>query len=319
MVLATGAPAAVKKMFSAASRNEGNHSQQRGEIMARVRGASATKEMRKSAGGGKFISLKDGDEVEGCFAGVLKHGLEGELAEPLGMEVVWIDGANGRYSIEYDPKVHSEDDMRVTFVWNFLVRGEAEDGSQDEMKIFQQGPQFFDQFIKHKDKKGYGYWFTISRTGSGQFDTKYSLDREDKIDDADIEDIKQLELLDLDKEATSTREDDRGDNNKEDKKSRRSSRRRRAADAARTTSDEDGSSRASSNGSLSDEQRQKLKAACMALPDPTKAQDALKKRLGIAKLGDIVSDQFDDAITFIANIAAGEGDEAADVDDPFFD
>ena len=109
--------------------------------MARVRGATATKELRKSAGGGKFLTLKDGDEVEGCFAGVLKHGLEGDLAEPLGVEVVWINGQNGRYSVEYDPNVHDDDDMRVSFMWNILVRGGAEDGSEDEMKIFQQGPQ----------------------------------------------------------------------------------------------------------------------------------------------------------------------------------
>jgi hypothetical protein len=272
--------------------------------MARVRGASATKEMRKNAGGGKFISLKDGDEVEGCFAGVLKHGLEGELAEPLGMEVVWKDGPNGRYSVEYDPKVHDEDDMRVTFVWNFLVRGDAEDGSQDEMKIFQQGPQFFDQFIKHKDKKGYGYWFTIGRTGSGQFDTKYALDREDKIDDAEVEDIKKQD--------------------KDEKRPRRT-RRRRAADGARTTNsgDDGGNSKGDSDRSNGDgldaKQRGELKAACMALPDPTKAQEALKGRLGVAKLSDIIGSQFDDAMSFIANIAAGEGDGAADVDDPFFD
>jgi hypothetical protein len=296
--------------------------------MARVRGASATKEMRKNAGGGKFISLKDGDEVEGCFAGVLKHGLEGELAEPLGMEVVWKDGPNGRYSVEYDPKVHDEDDMRVTFVWNFLVRGDAEDGSQDEMKIFQQGPQFFDQFIKHKDKKGYGYWFTIGRTGSGQFDTKYALDREDKIDDAEVEDIKKLELLDLDKEASDTRGDARGDTDKDedkDEKRPRRTRRRRAADGARTTNsgDDGGNSKGDSDRSNGDgldaKQRGELKAACMALPDPTKAQEALKGRLGVAKLSDIIGSQFDDAMSFIANIAAGEGDGAADVDDPFFD
>ena len=57
----------------------------------------------------------------------------------------------------------------------------------------------------------------------------------------------------------------------------------------------------------------------MALPDPKKAQESLKSRLGVEKLGDIVSSQFDDAMAFIANIAAGEGDAAADVDDPFFD
>lgn len=290
--------------------------------MARVRGATATKEMRKSAGGGKFLTLKDGDEYECCFAGVLKHGLEGDEAEPLGVEVVWIDGANGRYSVEYDPKVHDEDDMRVSFLWNVLVRGEADDGSEDEMKIFQQGPQFFDLFIRHKDKKGYGYWFTVGRKGSGQFDTKYSLDREDKIPDDEIADIKQMELHDLDKAASDSSRNEAQEEDKEDKKSRRS-RRRRAADAARTTSksdDSNGKGKAQSNGDgLSDAQRQELKAACMALPDPTKAQESLKSRLGVSKLGDIVSSQFDDAMSFIANIAAGEGDNEAPIDDPFFD
>jgi hypothetical protein len=292
--------------------------------MARVRGATATKEMRKSAGGGKFLTLKDGDEYECCFAGVLKHGLEGDDAEPLGVEVVWIDGANGRYSIEYDPKVHNEDDMRVSFMWNVLVRGGADDGSEDEMKIFQQGPQFFDLFIKHKDKKGYGYWFTIGRTGAGQFDTKYSLDREDKIPDEEIDDIKEMELHDLDKAASDSSRNEEREEEKQEKKSRRSSRRRRAADAARTTSSGDsgsngeGNSRSNGDG-LSKQQRDELKAACMALPDPGKAQEALKGRLGVAKLGDIISSQFDDAMAFIANIAAGEGDGGANVDDPFFD
>lgn len=293
--------------------------------MARVRGAKATKEMRKNAGGGKFVTLKDGDEVEGCFAGVLKHGLEGEGAEPLGVEVIWIEGKTSRYSVEYDPKIHNEDDMRVSFMWNVLVRGEAEDGSEDEMKIFQQGPQFFDQFIKHKDKKGYGFWFTLSREGSGQFDTKYSLDREDKISDDDIEDVKGMQLHDLDKEASNTRDDDDKEE-EEDKKPRRDrSRRRRASDAARTTSDDKGDDSKSkdngrSNGDLlSTQQRDKLKEACVALPDPKKAQESLKSRLGVSKLGDIIASQFDDAMAFVANIAAGEGNSAADVDDPFFD
>jgi hypothetical protein len=291
--------------------------------MARVRGATATKELRKSAGGGKFLTLKDGDEYEICFAGVLKHGLEGDLAEPLGVEVVWIDGRNGRYSVEYDPNTHNEDDMRVSFMWNVLVRGGAEDGSEDEMKIFQQGPQVFDQFIKHKDKKGYGYWFTIAREGSGQLDTKYDLTREDRIPDQEIEDIKQLELHDLDKEASDSARDEGREEQKEEKKPRRS-RRRRAADAARTTSNDDsgsnGEGKSRSNGDgLSKQQRDELKAACMALPDPGKAQEALKSRLGVAKLGDIVGSQFDDAMGFVANIAAGEGDGEAEVDDPFFD
>jgi len=287
--------------------------------MARVRGATATKEMRKNAGGGKFLTVKDGDEYEVCFAGVLKHGLEGDLAEPLGMEVVWIDGANGRYSVEYDPKAHDEDDMRVSFMWNVLVRGEADDGSGDEMKIFQQGPQFFDLFIRHKDKKGYGYWFTIGRKGSGQFDTKYSLDREDKIPDGEIEDIKQMELHDLDKEASNTRSDAQSEE-EEEKKPRRS-RRRRASDAARTAGS-DGSNGKGNPGnadSLSSQQREDMKAACLALPDPGAAQQALKSRFGVAKLGDIISSQFDEAMGFIANIAAGEGSGSAEVDDPFFD
>jgi len=291
--------------------------------MARVRGATATKAMRKTVGGGKFISLKDGDEVEGCFAGVLKHGLEGELAEPLGIEVVWIEGKNGRYSVEYDPNQHDEDDMRVSFMWNFLVRGEAEDGSQDEMKILQQGPQFFDLFIKHKDKKGYGYWFTIGRTGSGQFDTKYSLDREDKIPEEEIEDIKEQELLDLDKEASNTRNESEEKAEEEEKPRRNRSRRRRAADAARTTertkSDSNGKSKAAISNGLSQKQRDDLKAACLSLPDSGKAQESLKTRLGIAKLGDIAADQFDEAMAFLRGFATNEEADAAEVDDPFFD
>jgi hypothetical protein len=316
-LLATVACRAVKKKFSATQRSKQPPKQKEGKDMAKVRGATATRELRKNAGGGKFLTLKDGDEYEVCFAGVLKHGLEGDLAEPLGVEVVWIDGSNGRYSVEYDPNVHDDADMRVSFMWNVLVRGDAEDGSQDEMKILQQGPQFFDAFIKHKNKKGYGYWFTVGRTGSGQFDTRYSLDREDKIPEDEIDDIKQMSLHDLDKESSNTRNEggDSANDDKEEKRSRRS-RRRRAADAARTTDSQ--KSNGSNGGGLSESQVRELKAACMALPDPPKAQEALKGRLNIAKISEIAADQFDDAMKFVANIAAGEGNDSEDIDDPFF-
>lgn len=292
--------------------------------MARVRGASAAKEMRKRAGGGKFLTLSDGDEVEVAFVGVLKHGLDEDddpLAEPFGIEVVWVNGRNGRYSIEYDPKQHDEDDMRVSFSWNVLVRGEAEDGSEDELKIFQQGPLFFDQFIRHKDRKGYGYWFTISRDGSGQFDTRYSLDKEDKIDSAEIEDMKQLDLHDLEKEITASRGENQQEQDDDDKPGRKRSRRRRARDAARSKSSKSESeSNGSSNGTgLTKDQRNELKAACVALPDPTQAQEALRSRFGIEKISEISANQFEEAKAFLENIARGEGHAGdEEEEDPFF-
>jgi hypothetical protein len=275
--------------------------------------------MRKNAGGGKFVSLKDGDEIEGAFAGVLAHGLEGDEAEPMGVEVVWIEGQNGRYSVEYDPAVHDADDMRVSFMWNVLVRGEAEDGSQDEMKILQQGSQLFDLFIKHKSKKGYSFWFTVGRTGSGQFDTKYSLDREDRLNEDDLEAIKKMELHDLDKEASASNRD-QGDDSDEDDKPKGRSRRRRAAEAPRTKSN-GASTSSGGNGStgLSSDQRSQIKAVLQGLKDPNQAQDSLKKRFGISKMSELPVDEFDAAKHFLENIGRGESDSAADVDDPFFD
>ena len=281
--------------------------------MARVRGATATRELRKQAGSGKFLTVSDGDAYEVAFAGVLKHGLEGDLAEPMGIEVVWKERRDGtRYSEEYDPKKHSEGDITVRFMWNVLVRGKAEDGSEDEMKIFEQGPQFFDQFIKHKDKKGYAYWFTISREGKGQFDTKYSLDREDAIPEGEVEDIKNMKLNDLDtanEENNNGNEDAPRDDNKSNGRSSGSNR-RRAADAPRTS--------ASGNGGLSDDQKSKIKEAMLQLPDPAKAKGAFMTRFGIEKLGELPPDKVDDAIGFINSIREGEGDTSGGVDDPFF-
>lgn len=300
--------------------------------MAKVRGATATSQMRKNAGGGKFLSLSDGDEVEVAFAGVLKHGVEGDAAEPMGVEVVWLEGKSGRYSVEYDPKKHREDDMKVSFMWNVLVRGSAEDGSEDEMKIFQQGGQFFDQFIKHKDKKGYHHWFSISRTGSGQFDTKYSLDREDPIEPEDIEDIKKMDLHDLDKES-SGREQQQEETTK---KPKREGRRRRAADAPRTASGESKSESKSDNGKsdngssktngdngngdtlVSNEQRDALKTLLSGLPDPLRGQALFTERFKVSKLRELTADQFDDAKLFIETVARGGAPEEK-VDDPFLD
>lgn len=278
--------------------------------MARVRGAAATEELAKKSGGGKYLTLEDGDEEMVAFVGVIKHGLEGDLCEPFGCEVVWIESATGRHSVEFDPKEHDESDARSQFAWNVLVRGDAEDGSQDEVKIFQQGPRFFKDWIRQKDKKGrsgYTSWFTLGRTGSGQFDTKYTLDREDEIDDADLEDLKSRELHDLEKEIFRTREDQAATKKP---KQRRSGGRTRASEAARGPSSNgksssDGDSNASggsnvsgANGNgaktpsataavISDSAATELRQMIKDMPNASDVMDNFKKKFEVDKLKDL--------------------------------
>ncbi len=287
--------------------------------MARVRGAAASTELSKKAGGGKFLTLEDGDEFEVAFLGVIKHGLEGDDAEPLGIEVVWLDGPNGRYSVEYDPNEHTEDDMRVQFAWNVLVRAEdKEDGSpgEDEVKIFQQGPRFFKDWIRQKDKKGYDYWFTLGHEGSGQFDTKYSLDREDKIDDDELADLKKYELHDLEKELFRDREEQKDKKGgKRNKKAR--SGRARATDASRTAAKSNGAN-GSSNGVISDTVAAELRQSIKDLPDAHTVMDKFKSKFEVGKLKELPSDKEVEARAWLSALSqtAPEPEKKQEVD-PF--
>lgn len=287
--------------------------------MARVRGDEATGEMRKRAGGGKFLSLKDGDSYQVAFAGRLQHGAKGDKGEPMGAEVVWLSSRNGkRFSEEYDPANadHDEDEVKVTFFWSVVVR---DDKGNCEARIFNQGARFYDEFVRLvvKKKNGVGYWFTIAREGSGQLDTEYHLDREDKFTEEELSMLKSFELHDLNKEAFQERDEE---DEKPQQKGRNPRRGKRSADEApRTSSGNNSHSSTAGNGTISDDQKNALKQALVNLKEVDGINESFQASFSIKRLKDLSSDKFDDAMTFLADIGRGEGDASSTVDDPFLD
>lgn len=294
--------------------------------MARVRGATAGNDLSKRAASGKFLTLSDGDVVKVAFLGVLKGDVE---AEPLGVEVVWIESKGGRRSMEYNPALHDAADMRAQFLWNVLVHPEDGHPSAGEQKIFQQGPKFFNKWVAHRQKKGYGYWFEIGRTGAGQFDTEYSIDRDDQIDERDLADMKQMELIDLDDAAFRDDDDDDKKKKEKDKKGGRT----RASAAARTRRSDDtppqestqqslpseakptdakSASSASSNGGsngngqpkfISDAEGDLLRNKIKELPDPEVVYEQFKSKFN-CKVKELPAARFKEAVDFVDAMTA---------------
>lgn len=305
--------------------------------MAIRKGVKASREKRKNIGGNKYLKLNDGDVFLVAFLGVL---MKGEEEEPLAVEVVWKEGRQGRYSELYDETKHNESDIKTSFVWQVaaidisdLHEDDDIDFDSAEVKILQGGPSIFDLFIKQRDgRKGLGHWFELSRVGSGQYDTKYGLERDEKLEEEDMDRLKSMELLDLEAEITKDERDGDGDDAPEEpKRARRGRRRRRSEEAPKTVNKREASDlrlvEGADDPTITPEQMGKLKSVLKSFEgeEMTKAQVALASKFGIKKLNQLQSDDFDSAIDFLEEMkapkpAAAVGDglvDEDDEDDPF--
>ena len=102
-------------------------------------------EKESESSSGKFIRLKDGEFIEGVFAGQ-PYQFYASFAEKKGYEK-WAEGRSKRYRV------------------NFIVKGEA--------KIFESGTTTFKAIVAVIKEYGQENVFKIKREGSGKENTTY--------------------------------------------------------------------------------------------------------------------------------------------------
>ena len=110
-----------------------------------------------------YLKLKDGDSVKGLLAG-----------KPYEFQMHWVDGKGEKCSQD-NLCSHCALDIRSKFRFrvNFIVK----DGAKYTSKIFEQGGVAYNK-LKDLSKAGYkleNHLIQISRSGSGQMDTEYSI------------------------------------------------------------------------------------------------------------------------------------------------
>lgn len=274
--------------------------------MAIRKGVDASRKQRVSMGSSsKYLKLTEGDTYLIAFAGVLIHG---EDEEPVVAEIVWYETKEGRRSELYDPDKHAEDQIKTNFTWNVAVKDEA--SGEISMKLLQSGTQIFDRFIKFRDgRKGLKYWFEISREGSGQFDTKYALEIDEKVTPEEMEVFEGLDFIDIVKELESSNEPEEAPKpRREGKRNRKEERKAQAARAvsapARHSEDEDDEDLddldvGDENDTASLEELARIKTALKGAPKTTGKK--LAKHFGIKSLGQILSKDVKDVLAFIAS------------------
>ena len=128
---------------------------------------------------GIFIRLaNNGDKVVGAFCG-----------EPFPREVIW----NGERYEEYDPDAHTGKKPSLRVMLNFFVPAEG------AMKVIEGGTVWFKDVVKLRNKYGLDRWlFEIERHGeAGDPKTKYTILPEEKLSEAQLEEIASAELYDL--------------------------------------------------------------------------------------------------------------------------
>lgn len=126
-----------------------------------------------SQGMGKFISLKDGDAIEGVFWG-----------EPY------------TYWRTYPDKTEYSDwaeGRRFNFKTNFIVTEEGE----RKAKILQGSKTFYNSICDVLEEYGQDSVFKIKRSGSGKDDTRYSVLHKGKLSVNQVVEIKKVRLEEL--------------------------------------------------------------------------------------------------------------------------
>jgi len=124
-------------------------------------------------GGGLFVKLKDGDEVEGVFMGEPHtfYQVFGSKTE----HDNWVDGSSFKFKI---PFVVKENGVYVA-------------------KIFQGSKTTAGILLDVKDEYGTDCLYKIKRKGSTKEDTKYSILFKGNLSVAELESVKKIELPSL--------------------------------------------------------------------------------------------------------------------------
>ncbi len=130
---------------------------------------------RDNQGGGAFISLKDGEFVEGVFAGSPKM----------------------FYQVYKDPVEYSEwaKGRSFKFKINFIVKDEA---GNLKAKIFKGGSEMRNQLLDCKKEYGLDCVFKIKRTGAGKEDTRYSILFKSQLTNEQKKAIAEVKLISFD-------------------------------------------------------------------------------------------------------------------------
>lgn len=151
--------------------------------MTTYRGTAAIDEsLDKYGSGGLWIKLEPGESVEGAF-----------LGEPIGREIVFNEKTDRTES--YDPNNRSQEgfEVQLRIEWNFYDR------TKEKVRIAQLTPPTYRRVRQTMDKKGRDRWFTIGREETGGKRARYFCTPEEKIDEATLADLNNLELHDLEK------------------------------------------------------------------------------------------------------------------------
>ena len=127
----------------------------------------------KHAGGGLFVSLKDGDEVLGVFRG--------------NPHIFWKKYPDQTEFSEW------EEGMATRFKINLIVK----EGDQFVAKVFEQGAKLLNDISEMKIEYTLNHWFKIKRKGSTKDNTKYTLLPKGDVSHDDLLAISKLELKPL--------------------------------------------------------------------------------------------------------------------------
>lgn len=129
--------------------------------------------MKERSENKNFIKLKDGEEVQGVFAGepytfYKKFKDQVEYAD-------WADGRSWKFRI------------------NFIVKGD----NGYEAKVLEGGSTICDQILAAKEEEGLDAIYKIKRKGSGKEDTVYTVHFKGKLTPEQIEQMKGVKLQNL--------------------------------------------------------------------------------------------------------------------------
>lgn len=248
--------------------------------MTTYRGSAAIDEsLDKYGSGGLWIKLEPGESVEGTF-----------LGEPIGREIVFNEKTDRTES--YDPNNKSQEgfEVQLRIEWNFYDR------NKEKVRIAQLTPPTYRRVRQTMDKKGADRWFTIGRDESGGKRARYFVTPEEKIDEATMADLQNLELHDLEK----IRED-QDDNARGAQRSRRSPRPSSSSSSSQQLPDGNGSAPATSsstppptnNGTIDPTAAEALKKDLKQIPQADLR--AFLTHFGIVQIKDLPARSLSDA------------------------
>lgn len=135
---------------------------------------------KETASTGLFIRLKDGEEVDVYFP----------MIKVFSYKTVW-NTKESRSEI-YDEDKHSGE--RPSGRHRFVVAKLTESGPAPS--ILEVSNDLYETIKNMLKKKGFSRSYTISRTGSGMNDTKYTVINNDPLEDEQLEVLKELEWPD---------------------------------------------------------------------------------------------------------------------------